>query len=144
MTTKRLHRAAVFAATGLGSLILSGCTGGYSVDPSPGSQAFEPSDTEAFPPRVRSAVDVMKKPAPAAVSIDNFAFTPRDLTIAVGQTVTWVNHDDVPHTVAATAHEFTSGALDTDQSYAHAFTTPGTYAYYCGVHPHMTGRIIVK
>jgi plastocyanin len=144
MTMRSLHRAASLTAAVLGTVSLGGCTGGYSVDPSAGSQAFEPSDTQAFPYRARPAADAMKEAAPAGVSIDNFSFTPRDLTIAVGQSVTWVNRDDVPHTVVSTGRAFASGALDTDQTYAHAFTAPGTYAYYCGVHPHMTGRIIVK
>jgi plastocyanin len=142
MTIRTLHRATICAATISGLLALSGCTGGYSVDRSPGSAAFEPSDTQAFPPAAQRAAAA--KPAAVNVSIDNFTFGPRDLTIAVGQTVNWVNHDDVPHTVVSTAHTFASPALDTDQSYAHAFTAPGTYAYFCSVHPHMTARIIVR
>jgi plastocyanin len=134
--------ASILGAAGTGVLAVGGCTGGHSVDPSAGGGAFEPGDTQAIPPTLGRAPATT--PAPVSVSIDNFSFGPRDLTIAAGQTVTWVNHDDVPHTVVATGREFASGALDTDESYAHAFTAPGTYAYYCGVHPHMTGRIIVK
>jgi plastocyanin len=78
------------------------------------------------------------------VKIDNFHFDPEVVTVPVGTNVTWINHDDVPHTVTATAKSFTSAALDTDERYSHVFTTPGDYAYYCAVHPHMTGRVIVK
>jgi plastocyanin len=82
----------------------------------------------------------------ATVSIDDFKFTPRELSVSVGDTVTWVNHDDVPHT--ATSREdpatFDSKALDTDDKYSFTFTKPGTYSYYCKVHTHMTGSIIVK
>ena len=91
-------------------------------------------------------------PAPATsapvseqlVKIDNFTFSPATLTITAGTTVKWVNGDDVPHTVTADDRSFTSKALDTDDAYSHAFTTPGTYPYFCAVHSHMTGTIIVK
>jgi plastocyanin len=90
-------------------------------------------------------------PAPAAtqsqvreVAIDNFSFNPPMVTVAVGTTVTWVNHDDVPHTVTANDKAFTSKALDTDDRFSRVFTAPGTYSYFCMVHPHMTGQIIVK
>jgi plastocyanin len=78
------------------------------------------------------------------VTIDNFNFTPSTVTVAAGTRVTWTNHDDVPHTVTADDKRFTSAALDTDQHFTHVFTDPGTYPYFCAVHPHMTGRIIVK
>jgi plastocyanin len=80
------------------------------------------------------------------VTIDNFTFDPPTLTIAVGTKVTWVNRDDVPHTATSTAkpRSFDSGTLDTDQQFSHVFTTPGTYDYFCAVHPKMTGQIIVK
>jgi amicyanin len=85
-------------------------------------------------------------PPAAKVKIDNFKFTPKELTIPVGATVTWVNGDDVPHTVTAKGAQpaFDSKALDTDQTYSFKFTKPGTYKYYCKVHTHMTGTVIVK
>jgi plastocyanin len=88
-----------------------------------------------------------KTPGPAEpepVLIDNFNFTPPTITVAAGATVTWTNRDDVPHTVTANDRQFASGALDTDDHYSHRFTAPGTYAYFCAVHPHMTGQVIVK
>ena len=78
------------------------------------------------------------------VTIDNFSFTPATLTVAAGTTVTWINHDDVQHTVTASDKSFDSGAIDTDGTFAHEFTTPGTYAYHCAIHPTMTAQIIVK
>ena len=78
------------------------------------------------------------------VKIDNFCFTPPALTVPVGTTVTWINKDDIPHTVASTDHLFTSRALDTDQKFSFTFTTPGTNSYFCSMHPRMTGQIIVK
>ena len=80
------------------------------------------------------------------IVIDNFTFAPAAVTIAPGTRVVWVNHDDVPHTATSTSKpkRFDTGTLDTDQKYAHVFTEPGTYNYFCAVHPKMTGQIIVK
>jgi acid phosphatase len=83
-------------------------------------------------------------PGQTQIAIENFSFTPATLTIAAGTTVTWTNHDDVTHTVTAADKRFDSGAIDTDGTFAHQFTTPGTYAYHCAIHPTMTAQIIVK
>jgi plastocyanin len=81
----------------------------------------------------------------AAVSIDNFTFTPQSLTVKAGTTVTWTNKDDIPHGIASQTNAFAkSKALDTDDSYSFTFTTLGTYKYFCYVHPHMTGTIVVE
>lgn len=83
--------------------------------------------------------------AKADVKIDNFSFLPQSLTVAVGTTVTWTNNDDVPHTVVSDDKTtFRSKALDTDEKFSFTFTKPGTYGYFCSVHPHMTGEIVVK
>jgi plastocyanin len=80
-----------------------------------------------------------------AVSIDNFTFTPQALTVKAGTTVTWTNKDDIPHGVAWTNNAFAkSQALDTDDSYSLTFTTPGTYQYFCYLHPHMVGTLVVQ
>ena len=78
------------------------------------------------------------------VTIDNFTFSPKALTVAVGTTVKWVNHDDIPHTVVEKNTTFRSKALDTDDAYSYTFTSAGTFDYFCGLHPHMVGQIIVK
>jgi amicyanin len=84
--------------------------------------------------------------APAvAVAIDNFTFTPQSVTVKAGTTVTWTNRDDIPHGVASANNAFAkSKALDTDDSYSFTFTTPGTYQYFCYIHPHMTGTVVVE
>jgi amicyanin len=84
--------------------------------------------------------------APAgAVSIDNFTFTPASLKVKAGTTVTWTNKDDIPHGIAFSDNAFKkSKALDTDDSYSFTFTTPGTYQYFCYIHPHMVGTIVVE
>jgi plastocyanin len=78
------------------------------------------------------------------VAISNFTFTPNELTIAPGTTVKWVNHDDIPHLVGEKALAFKSKALDTNDSFTFTFTKPGVVEYFCVLHPHMTGKIIVK
>jgi amicyanin len=78
------------------------------------------------------------------VTIDNFTFTPPELTVAVGTTVKWVNHDDIPHSVVDNNKAFRSKALDTDDAYSFTFASAGTFSYFCGLHPHMQGKIIVK
>ncbi len=84
-------------------------------------------------------------PAAAAVSIDNFTFSPPSLTVKAGTTVTWTNRDDIPHGIASSNNAFArSKAMDTDDSYSFTFTTPGTYQYFCYVHPHMVGPIVVQ
>ena len=77
------------------------------------------------------------------ITIDNFTFTPAELTIAKGTTITWVNHDDIPHSVVENDKKFRSKALDTDDSYSFTFAAEGTFQYFCGLHPHMVGKVIV-
>jgi plastocyanin len=79
----------------------------------------------------------------AKVGIDNFAFTPAVLTVKAGTTVVFENHDDIPHLVVDTAGKFRSKALDTDDKFSVTFDKPGKIAYFCGLHPHMKGEIIV-
>jgi plastocyanin len=90
------------------------------------------------------------KPAATApgpmVKIENFQFEPKELTVAAGTTVTWVNADDVPHTATGEGDSpaFDSKALDTDDKFSFTFSKTGNYPYYCRVHPHMKGLIVVK
>ena len=86
-------------------------------------------------------------PARAAdveVKIDNFVYNPQQVTVKAGTTVTWTNHDDIPHTVTSSTNAFKSKALDTDDKFSFTFTTPGAYKYFCALHPHMTGSIVVE
>ena len=83
--------------------------------------------------------------AEAAVTIDNFVFTPERLDVPAGTRLVWTNHDDIPHSVvhAARPPAFKSPVLDTDEAFVRIFDTPGTYTYFCGLHPHMKGVIVV-
>jgi plastocyanin len=77
------------------------------------------------------------------VGIDNFAFTPDTLTVKPGTTVVFENHDDIPHLVVAVDGKYRSKALDTNDKFSFTFDKPGEYAYFCGLHPHMKGKIVV-
>ena len=77
------------------------------------------------------------------VKIDNFAFVPGELKIKVGTTVTWVNHDDIPHTVLGVGTSIRSKTMDTDGGYTFKFERTGTFNYICALHPHMKGKVIV-
>ena len=86
------------------------------------------------------------KAGASEVKIDNFSFSPQALTVAVGTTVTWTNRDDIPHTVVSTddPKAFKSKVLDTDEKFSFTFSKPGSYAYFCSVHPKMTGKVTVQ
>ena len=78
------------------------------------------------------------------VNIGNFSFGPTVLKIAVGTAVTWTNRDDIPHTVVSTDGVFKSKVLDTDEKFSFTFTKPGSYPYFCSIHPKMTGKVVVQ
>jgi plastocyanin len=78
------------------------------------------------------------------VRVDNFTFGPATLTVPVNSTVTWVNKDDLPHVIASNDGVFKSKALDTEDKYSYTFSKPGTYGYFCSIHPKMVGTIVVQ
>jgi plastocyanin len=86
------------------------------------------------------------KAAPAnEVKIDNFAFSPAVITVPAGTTIRWTNRDDIPHTVVSDDHTtFKSKPLDTDEQFTFTFSKPGTYSYFCSIHPKMTGKVVVQ
>ncbi len=94
--------------------------------------------------RPRPVAAAQQQPPANVVTIDNFMFTPMELTVPAGAQVTWINKDDVPHTVVSVDHKFKSQALDTDEKFSFTFSDPGTYEYFCSLHPRMTGKIIVN
>ena len=112
---------------------------------SPG-ETWVPNATEQVAPQTAPADAATPDAKTIQVVIDNFAFSPREITVAPGTRVTWVNHDDVPHTATSSAkpRAFDSKGLDTDATFSFVFKAPGTYEYFCAVHPHMTGKVIVK
>ncbi len=80
----------------------------------------------------------------ADVKIDNFSFTPQAIAVKAGTTVTWTNRDDIPHTVVSSDFVFKSKTLDTDDTFTLTLVKPGTYSYFCSIHPKMTGTVVVK
>jgi plastocyanin len=92
-----------------------------------------------------SECSTLSKNAKTEVVIDNFSFSPGTSTVPVGATVTWTNHDNVPHVVTSADNQFQkSPVLKTGQRFSNTFATAGTYSYFCSIHPRMTGKIIVK
>jgi plastocyanin len=83
-------------------------------------------------------------PGASEVKIDNFVFNPAIVTVKAGTQVTWINKDDIPHTVDSTDGKFKSNALDTEDKFQFSFNTPGEYPFFCRMHPKMTGKIIVQ
>jgi len=79
------------------------------------------------------------------IEIKDFAFNPQTITVKSGEKVTWINRDEEPHTVVSVGKQFKkSTALDTDQEFTITVGAPGTYEYFCSVHPKMTGTIVVE
>jgi plastocyanin len=138
------YRCALTVLLLIATTITAGC--GTSPGGVPPSAAPVPKAMETTAPQTAAAEPAAPAAATAQVVIDNFAFSPREITVAPGTRVTWVNRDDVPHTATSSVkpRTFDSGALDTDANFSFVFKAAGTYDYFCAVHPHMTGKVIVK
>jgi plastocyanin len=147
--TLRLGTKTLIPVVFLFGTLLSGCgkspvsTSEAGVDANTGPSA---ADIERTDPRDNPRQQSAPRPADVTVRIDNFTFGPAELTIPAGTKVTWVNHDDVPHTATSNSKPrlFDSKTLDTDEEFSFVFTAPGTYDYFCALHKHMTARITVK
>jgi YVTN family beta-propeller protein len=110
----------------------------------PGMDTAVPAGaTAAAPPAPAGAAQPSAIAGQTAISIASFAFTPGTVTIAAGQTVTWTNHDTVPHTVTSNDGKWDSGTLQPGATFSQKFDQPGTYAYQCSIHPFMQGTVIV-
>lgn len=94
--------------------------------------------------RVETSGTGQTQPAAVEVKIDNFSFGPATVTVSPGTTVTWTNRDDIPHTVVSDDKVFKSKVLDTDEKFSYTFDKPGSYPYFCSVHPKMTGKVVVQ
>jgi amicyanin len=109
-----------------------------------GGVSMRRAATDAGTPQVPSARGA--EPAPLKVSIDNFAFEPKEIVVTAGAIVTWVNADDVPHTVTGTGAPplFDSRTMRAGDTFSFEFKAAGTYDYFCKAHPYMTGKVVVK
>ncbi|HEV7550425.1 MAG TPA: cupredoxin family copper-binding protein [Candidatus Angelobacter sp.] len=95
-------------------------------------------------PQVFSAAMQENKAAEITVKIDSYTFSPGTLNVPAGTTVRWTNHDEIPLNVVSQDKSFKSKAMDTNENFSYTFATPGTYSYFCSIHPRMTGKIIVQ
>jgi plastocyanin len=111
----------------------AGMPGMSGMPPMPGASASAPASATGSPAAV----------AGDAVSIDNFAFVPATLTVRAGSTVTWTNHDEEPHTVAASDGSFHSPGMGSQGTYSHTFPTAGKFDYICSIHPFMHATVVV-
>ena len=82
-------------------------------------------------------------PGETRLTIDNFTFKPDTVTVAVGTRIVWQNDDDIPHSIVETTGKFHSPALDTEDKFSFIFDKAGTFEYFCGLHPHMKGKVVV-
>jgi plastocyanin len=141
------HKLTLGVLVSASLLFLNGCSDSLAAKPK-GATAPGNHDMATQPVTITPAATAGadSSAAPNQVTIDNFSFNPKTLTVPVGAKVTWINRDDVPHTATSTVEPraFDSKALDTDDKFSFVFTAPGTYPYFCAVHPHMTGEIVVK
>lgn len=152
----KITRVSRLAMVSLLGLLLIGCsqdndvdTGGGSTNKTMAQPAASPASNMNhmdMPPKATPSVskEMAMNSVPNQVAIQNFSFVPATLTIKAGTKVTWVNRDDTPHTAVDTEKRFKSNTLDTDDQFSFTFSQPGTYSYYCALHPKMTGQIIVK
>ena len=142
------------------SLFLTSCSQSTESEYGQGSNSETQTSAPAASPNANQSMSNMNMPAkqnsPASknmqasaaatnqVIIENFSFAPATLTVKAGTKVTWINRDDVPHTVNENDKRFKSGPMDTDDQFSYTFSAPGTFSYFCALHPKMTGQIIVK
>ncbi len=139
------YLTATLAACLVGMLACAACA--------PANRAYQSASAPVPAPTiVPTAAASGPSPAPTAVAgapgpevvLQNFSIQPQTLTVSAGTTVTWVNHDDTPHTVTSVDKLFGSAALDTGDRFAYRFDTPGTFQYFCTIHPRMTATVIVQ
>jgi plastocyanin len=151
---RRHHRACLgLPVAALGVLVLAGCssppsqtspsvTFGPNAGATPGMPGM--SSMPSMPGASTGTSASAAAPAPDdAVSIDNFAFVPVTLTVAAGSTVTWTNHDEEPHTEAASDGSFHSPGMGSQATYSHTFPAAGRFDYICSIHPFMHAIVVV-
>src|SRR5258708_338082 len=140
---RRIIKLAI-VAIGL-SVVLTGCkaavkntgeTGGKKLDNDPTMHGMQ-----SPPPQAN--VDATGKNE-VQIVIENFTFSPSDVTVTPGTKVTWINKDEAPHTASSTDKKFNSGGLDTGDKFSFVFNDKGDYPYFCALHPQMKATIKVK
>jgi plastocyanin len=135
-------RPTLVAGLALLSILLSACAPPATATPATGLPTPVPPQALATipPPKPLKPTDA----SGPSVSIENFNYVSANVTVPAGTTVVWTNNDDVEHTITASDNSFSSQPLQTDAQFSHTFTTPGSYSYFCAIHPFMTGKVIVQ
>src|SRR5215470_12310752 len=117
-------------------LLLAACASASQVAATTGLPTPVPPPAVAtVPPDKPLAIADPNAPGGPQLTIENFNFTPANMTVAAGTTITWTNNDDVEHTVTASDNSFSSKALETGDTFSYTFAQPGTYSYFCAIHP---------
>jgi plastocyanin len=141
----RWHSLVVVGATSVLLPLLAACAPSNAVAGTTGLPTpVPPAAVATVPPAKPLAVADLNAAGGPRLAVENFNFTPADITVAPGTTITWTNNDDVEHTVTASDNRFGSKALETGDAFSFTFAQPGTYAYFCAIHPFMTGRVTVQ
>ncbi len=145
-TLPRISRADfIKGAVPLLALLAAGCAGESQASPAAAPPSpVPPGALATVVPTPRTTAQLAAAPSGPAVTIDNFAFTPAVITVPAGSAVAWTNHDDTPHTVTASDKLFGSAAILPNAQFSYTFNTPGTYNYFCSIHPFMTAKVIVQ
>jgi plastocyanin len=142
----RMLRCAAWAAAGVMVTLAIGALTGMPIEQTAHGAPYRTGGMRFV--RIGDAPPADGAPAAAddskQVVVDNFSFTPANADVPVGTTVTWTNHDDIPHNVVSPERKFKSSVLDTDETFSHKFEAAGTYKYYCSIHPRMTGQVVVR
>jgi plastocyanin len=142
----RMLRCVAWAATGMMVTVAIGALTGMPIEQTAHGAQHGPGGLRFV--RIGDAPPGDDVPAAAGdskqVVVDNFSFTPATAAVPVGTTVTWTNHDDIPHNVVSPEQKFKSPVLDTNEVFSHEFEAAGTYKYYCSIHPRMTGQVVVR
>jgi plastocyanin len=149
MTTRSFHFARTFLASALAVALVFVATVASACSTAHCAMHHDHVVASVVPARAivvaESSLAAIATTLKNTVVIRNFSFQPATLTVAAGSKVVWTNRDEEPHLVVSAGAQFpASPALDTDDSYATTFAKPGTYTYFCSIHPHMVGTIIVK
>jgi plastocyanin len=144
-TLPRLSRADFLrGAVPLVGLLAGGCAANSQASPANPYPPVPPAALATVVPTAGATPPSQAAASGPQVMIDNFNFTPATITVPTGSTVTWSNRDDTPHTVTASDKSFGSTAILPNTQFSHSFDTPGTYSYFCSIHPFMTAKVIVQ
>ena len=131
---KRFSLPAMLLMLAVPVALIGGCAETTpDVGPAPTTEPLAPGEDSRTQPGLEGVT----------VEMRDLAFTPRNIEVRAGDTVTWFNADGVPHTVSGEGG-FDSGTLQQGETYEFTFNEPGQFTYNCSVHPAMSGLVVVR